>query len=271
MIPFFFTTHDKDYTKKFKQALIFNYTNYSTLIWKETNMENYGNWKAKTGFLCYLTIAAGIIMGSLMVSILIFGLGLDLHGLSFPLALISLPITEGLIFIITFLFSKYEGASLRELGLKKPNIKIMVFVSFAAVLLLLLAGSISLVEEIVLGPEPEAELLIEALLPRDSLQLIALIGISLALVGPVEELAFRGFVQKGFENSFGKTAGLVIASILFGILHGLNSLQSILPVTVVSLFLGYIWQKTDGNTTASAWTHGLYDALAIGLTYFAFS
>jgi membrane protease YdiL (CAAX protease family) len=138
------------------------------------------------------------------------------------------------------------------------------------VLLLFLAGSISLVEEIVLGPDPDAELLVDAIMPRDSFQLIALIGISLVLVGPVEELAFRGFVQKGFENSFGKTTGLLIASILFGLLHGLNSLRSILPVTAVSLFMGYVWQKTDGNTTASAWMHGLYDAIAIAITYFAY-
>jgi len=233
-------------------------------------MENHSDWKAKTAFLCYLTLAAGLLVGSIIVAIILFGLGLNFQESSFPVAILSLPITEGIILAITLLFAKYEGASLRKLGLKKPSLRIIVIVSFAAVLLLFLAGSISLVEEVVLGPDPEAELLVEALLPRDSLQLIALIGISLALVGPVEELAFRGFVQRGFENSFGKTTGLVIASVLFGLLHGLNSLRAILPVTVVSLFLGYIWQKTDGNTVASAWMHGLYDALAIAITYFAY-
>jgi membrane protease YdiL (CAAX protease family) len=233
-------------------------------------MENQSGWKAKTAFFCYLTLAAGLIVGSFLVAFLMLGLGLDMQEPSFPLALASLPITEGIILSITLLFAKYEGASLRELGLKKPSLKIMVIVSFAAVLLLFLAGGISLVQEIVLGPDPQAELLTEALLPRDSLQLIALLGLSLALVGPAEELAFRGFVQRGFENSFGKATGLVIVSILFGLLHGLNSLRSILPVTAVSLFLGYIWQKTGGNTAASAWTHGLYDAIAIAVTYFAY-
>ena len=234
-------------------------------------MEDQPFWKAKTAFLCYLTLAAGLVAGSIIVAIIVLGLGLDFQESSFPLALVSLPITEGTILGITFLFAKSEGASLRKLGLKKPSLKIIVIVSVAAVLLLFLAGSISLVEEIVLGPDPEAELLAEAILPRDSLQLIALIGVSLALVGPAEELAFRGFVQRGFENSFGKIAGLVIASVLFGLLHGLNSLRSILPVTVVSLFLGYVWQKTDGNTVASAWMHGLYDAIAIAITYFAYA
>jgi len=234
-------------------------------------MENQSNWKAKTAVLCYLTLAAGLIVGSLIVAILMLGLGFDVQEPGFPLALASLPITESIILAITILFAKYEGASLRELGLKKPSLKTIAIVSLSAVLLLFLAGGISLVQETVLGPDPNAELLTEALLPRDSLQLIALVALSLALVGPAEELAFRGFVQRGFENSYGKAAGLVIASVLFGLLHGLNSFRSIIPVTVVSLFLGYIWQRTDGNTVASAWMHGLYDAIAIAVTYFAFA
>ena len=236
-------------------------------------MENQSFWKAKSAILCYITLAAGILLASIIVAFIMLGLQLEfleLQEMSFPLALISLPVTEGILLAITLLFAKYKGANLRDLGLKKPSLKIIVFVSFAAVLLLFLAASIGLAQESVLGPEPDAENLVYAVLPRDELQLVALIGISIALVGPAEELAFRGFVQRGFENSFGKTAGLVIASVLFGLLHGLNSFYSILPVTVVSLFLGYVWQKTDGNTTATAWLHGVYDAIAIALTYFAF-
>jgi membrane protease YdiL (CAAX protease family) len=233
-------------------------------------MDDHSGWKAKTAFLCYLTLAAGIVVGSVIVAIILVGLGLDFQELSFPVALLSLPITEGIILGITLLFVKHKGAGFRKLGLKKPSLRIIVVVTFAAVLLLLLAGGISLVEEVVLGPDPEAEGLVEAILPRDWLQLVALIGMSLALVGPAEELAFRGFVQRGFENSFGETVGLVFASVLFGLLHGLNSLRSILPVTVVSLFLGYVWQKSGGNTVASAWMHGLYDAITIAIAFFAY-
>ncbi len=234
-------------------------------------MENQPFWKARTATLCYITLAAGVLLGSIIVAIILLGLRLDsleFQEMTFPLALISLPITEGIILAITLLFARYKGASLKELGLKKPRLKMMAAMSFAAVLLLFLAGSISLVQESAFGTTPETEDLAYAILPRDEIQLIALIGISIALVGPAEELAFRGFVQKGFENSFGKTAGLVIASVMFGLLHGLNSEYSILPVTVVSLFLGYIWQKTDGNTVVSAWVHGLYDALAIAIAFF---
>jgi membrane protease YdiL (CAAX protease family) len=234
-------------------------------------MENQPFWKAKTAAQCYITLSAGILLGSTIVAIIMLGLGLDvveLQEMTFPLALISLPVSEGIILAITLLFAKYKGAGLKDLGLKKPSLKKVIAFSFAALLLLFLAASISSVQESIFGAPPDAESLTYAILPRNDVQLVALLGIAIFLVGPAEELAFRGFVQKGFENSFGKTAGLVIASVMFGLLHGLNSLYSILPVTVVSLFLGYIWQKNDGNTTVTAWVHGLYDALAIALAYF---
>jgi len=232
-------------------------------------MENQSGWKAKIAFVCYLALAGGIFLGSIIVAIILLGVGLDYQELTFPVALISLPINEGIILGITLLFARHKGAGLRKLGLKKPSLKILLLVSFAAVLLLLLAGTISVIEEVVLGPDPMAEELTNAVLPRNLFQLIAIIGLSIALVGPAEELAFRGFVQRGFENSFGKAKGLLIASILFGLLHGLNSLRAIIPVSAISLVVGYIWQKTDGNTTTSAWMHGLYDAITISIAYFA--
>ncbi len=233
-------------------------------------MENQPFWKAKTALICYILLFAGILVGSIILALILLGMGLDFQELTFPSALLALPINEGIILGITLLFAKQKGAGLRQLGLKKPSLKIILIASLAALFLLLLATGISVIEEVILGPDPEAGLLVDAILPRDSLQLIAMLGISLALVGPAEELAFRGFIQRGFETSFGKTTGLLVASVLFGLLHGLNSLRSIVPVTVVSLFLGYFWQKTDGNTVASAWVHGLYDAVSIVLVYFAY-
>jgi membrane protease YdiL (CAAX protease family) len=233
-------------------------------------MENQAFWKAKTAFICYLLLFAGILIGSIILALILLGMRLEIQELTFPSALIALPVNEGIILVITLLFVKQRGAGLKQLGLKKPSLKIILIASFTALLLLLLAESISVIQEVILGPDPDAQLLLEAILPRDSIQLIAMLGMSLALVGPAEELAFRGFIQRGLENSFGKMKGLLVASVLFGLLHGLNSLRSIVPVTVVSLFMGYFWQKTDGNTTASAWMHGLYDSIAIALAYFAY-
>lgn len=233
-------------------------------------MDNQHFWTAKPAFFCYIALFGGILLGGLILAIILLGLGINILEISFPSAIISLPVNEVIILTITLLFAKQSGASLKKLGLKKPNLKTLIAMSVVALFLLLLATGLSVIEETILGPDPDAEFLLSAVLPQNTLQLVALIGISLTLVGPAEELAFRGFIQRGFETSFGKQAGLVIVSIMFGLLHGLNSLRSIVPVTIVSLFLGFVWQKTDGNTTAVAWAHGLYDAIAILITYFAY-
>lgn len=233
-------------------------------------MENQSFWKAKTAIIYYLFLFGGILVGSIILALILLSFGLDYQELKFPSALIALPINESIILGITVVFTKQKGAGLKQLGLKKPSLKVILLASLIGLLLLLLAGSISVIEEAIFGPDPDANLLIEAILPRDLLQFIAMISITMVLVGPAEELAFRGFIQSGFENSFGKTKGLLFASILFGILHGLNSLRSIVPVIIVSLFIGYFWQKTNRNTFASAWAHGLYDSIAIALAYLAY-
>ncbi|PVX25721.1 MAG: hypothetical protein CW716_07475 [Candidatus Bathyarchaeum sp.] len=232
-------------------------------------MESPTSWKASAAVACYVAVLVGILVGSILVVTVILGLGIDYQELTFPSSLLSLPITEGIIFGVTLFFARQKHATLRDLGLKKPSLKTILTVTVAAIFLIFVAVSISVVEEAVLGPDPMAEELLYALLPQDTFQLLLLVGLSIFLVGPAEELAFRGFIQRGLENSYGKTAGLVFASVLFGLLHGLNSLRSIIPVTVLSLFLGYVWQKTDYNTTACAWMHGLYDAITITVAYLA--
>jgi membrane protease YdiL (CAAX protease family) len=236
---------------------------------KRRTMEKQAGWKAPAAVACYVMLLAGILVGSILVVTIILGLGIDYQELPFPSSILSLPITEGIILGITLLFARQKGATLRDLGVKKPRLKTVLVVTATTILLILLAMSISVIEDVVLGPDPMAEELLRALLPQDSFQLLLLVGISIFLVGPAEEIAFRGFIQRGFENSYGKTVGLAVASVLFGLLHGLNSLRSIVPVTVLSLFLGYVWQKTNYNTTASAWMHGLYDAITITVAYLA--
>ena len=231
-------------------------------------MENQSKWRAKLSLACYLVLVVGILMGSLIVELILLSMGTDYMDLPFPIALISLPVNETIILGVTILFARHKGASLKQLGLKKASLRILTIVSVGAVLLLLMGVAISIGEDMVFGHDPTEELVEKLVMPRDSLQLIAMIALSLVLVGPCEELAFRGFVQKGFENSFGKTKGLLIASVLFGLLHGLNTLYAIVPAFAAGLVLGYVWQQTVGNTTASALMHGINNSIAIAIAYF---
>jgi membrane protease YdiL (CAAX protease family) len=232
-------------------------------------MESQPKWKAKVSFACYLALIGGILLSSLVVGLVLLSMGIiHVENLPFPVALISLPVNETLIVVITLLFARYKGASLKELGLRKPSIRILMIVSAVAVPLFLLGVGISAGEEMVFGPDPTAETVEKAVMPREPFQLVAIIALSLVLVGPCEELAFRGFVQRGFENSYGKGRGLLVSSVLFGLLHGLNTLYAVVPVFVVGLVLGYVWQRTGGNTTATALMHGVYDAIAIAIAYY---
>ncbi|UCE16265.1 MAG: CPBP family intramembrane metalloprotease [Candidatus Bathyarchaeota archaeon] len=210
----------------------------------------------------------GVLAASILVEFALFVMGIDYLDLSFPIVFVSLPVSEIIILGVTLLFARYRGVSLKELGLKKASFKILAIVAVVALPVFLLAVGISVGEEIVFGSDPMTEFTAELLMPRDSFQLVAIVVLSLVLVGPCEELAFRGFVQKGFENSFGKMKGLLIASVLFGLLHGFNTLYAIVPVFVVGLVFGYVWQRTGGNTTVSALMHGVYDAIAIAMAYF---
>jgi len=231
-------------------------------------MKNKPEWRAKLALACYIALIGGILMSSIIVELVLFGMGMNSLDLPFSIVLIASPINETVILGITLLFARHKGAGLKELGLKKANFRILAIVSVLAVLLLLLGVGISVGEEIIFGPDPFGELFAKLVMPRDFYQLIAVIAINLVLVGPCEELAFRGFVQKGFENSFGKPKGLLIASILFGLLHGLNTPYAIVPTFAAGLVLGYVWQKTGGNTTASALIHGINNSISFSIAYF---
>jgi membrane protease YdiL (CAAX protease family) len=178
---------------------------------------------------------------------------------------------------IVIVFAKNRGASLEQLGLKNISLKVLAIVSVFAVLLSLLQISIFCIflrQETVFGLNPLEGLYYsvsckEALAPRDSFQLVALIGLNLVLAGPSLELAFRGFIQKGLENSFGRMTGLLIASGLYASLNILSGLCSIVPALVVGLVFGYVWQQTDGNTIASALMNGLTTSIALVILYFS--
>lgn len=231
-------------------------------------MGDRSEWRAKLALACYFALVGGILVVSIILGLVLFGMGIEYSDLAFPFAFISLPINETVTLGVTLLFAGHKGVGFKKLGLKRINLRILALVLFSAVFLFPLAAGVSVGQDIVFGPDPNAEVLEKALMPRNWFQLVVMIGFFLVLVGPCEELAFRGFVQKGFENSFGKMKGLLIGSVLFGLLHGLNTLYAIVPGFVGGLVLGYVWQRTGGNTTASALMHGIYNSISIALAYF---
>ena len=232
-------------------------------------MVNQPKWGAKLAFACALAL-----IGAVLTVYGIFGFGVfqftTWHirlNLPFPSYILITLIIQVILLTITLMFARYAHASLKELGLKRTSPKILASVSVALVPLFLFTAVVTLVLTSVFGTDPMAEAYTKAAMPRDSFQLVAYVIISIILVGPVEELAFRGFVQQGFENSFGKMNSLLIASALFGLPHFTNYPYNAATAFAGGLVLGYVWQKTDQNTTATAVIHGIFNSIGIVLIY----
>lgn len=90
--------------------------------------------------------------------------------------------------------------------------------------------------------------------------------------GVSEESIFRGLIQTGWEENWGRRNGLLAASALFGLAHYDGSgpaLGNALFAFAAGTYLGWRFQKRDYRLSEGIASHFWFDALA-GLTlYFA--
>ncbi len=83
-----------------------------------------------------------------------------------------------------------------------------------------------------------------------------------AIAGGAEEVLFRGVIQPWMENSWGMIPGLLISSLLFGLIHAVTPLYAILA-TVISIYLGLsLDYGGERNLLTPIVIHALYDFLA---------
>ncbi|MFB6304805.1 MAG: lysostaphin resistance A-like protein [Haloferacaceae archaeon] len=99
-----------------------------------------------------------------------------------------------------------------------------------------------------------------------------MIPVSLLLVGPMEELLFRGTVQGLLRRAWGPAAAVVVASTMFGLVHwvaltgGGSRLSYIAVAAALGLVLGAVYELT-GNVVVPAAVHGAYNAVLFGVQY----
>ena len=107
----------------------------------------------------------------------------------------------------------------------------------------------------------------------DPTYFLVMIPVSLLFVGPAEELLFRGAVQGRLRQSWGVWPAIVIATVLFGLIHipaitgGFGAqLSYALLVGVLGLLLGYLYEYTQ-NIIVPSVVHGAYNGTLFGLLY----
>jgi len=108
---------------------------------------------------------------------------------------------------------------------------------------------------------------------REASYFLAMVVVSMLVVGPAEELLVRGGIQGLLTRAWGPWPGIVGASALFGSLHYIGSGSGALAYVVFSFLLGcllgYLYEYTD-NLIVPMVAHGGYNAAIYAIQYLTF-
>lgn len=201
-------------------------------------------WSMELGFAIYTCILLALLFHSslvkeqnfshLLLSLMALPI-IGMIGLSIPIMNVKLifwfPIIAVPIFAASYAIMKVQGLGLKHVGLQWGNLKLQVLIALSGVLL----GAL---EYLILRPVP--------LISHFSLEWMLIGGLILIIsTGLAEELLFRGIIQKNVENVFGSVFGLLYTSFMFATMHIVwNSIPDLVFVFSVSMFYGYVFQKT---------------------------
>lgn len=119
---------------------------------------------------------------------------------------------------------------------------------------LVLTVALAETEYLLIAPEP----LVEAWNVSEVLVLsVVLVG----LVGPVEELIFRGLLQRTLQRRLGRWQGLLLASFLFGLTYSVYGVPGeMLLGGVIGLVFGRLFDLSENLTLVSV-LHGVLNVL----------
>ncbi|QLG27924.1 CPBP family intramembrane metalloprotease [Halorarum halophilum] len=100
-----------------------------------------------------------------------------------------------------------------------------------------------------------------------------MVPVSILVVGPAEELVFRGVVQGELRKALPAAPAIGLAAFLFGSIHftaGTGTLAGqaayVLVATLLAIPLGYLYERTR-NLVLPALAHGLYNAALYAIQY----
>ena len=208
-----------------------------------------------------VTIAAGFLAGLL---------GLDLDVLT--AVVLTFVLTAGVAFGgVSAAYLAVRDLGWSFVGLRVPTGRDLAVVAIGYVLAfgLVLAASLTVASA---GGEAAPNQLSEVGLENPAV-LLLLVPASLLLIGPGEELLFRGVVQGTLREGFGPATAVVLASAIFAGVHflalsgGVDArLTTIAILFFPSLVFGAAYERT-GNLVVPALIHGLYNSTLAVLLY----
>ena len=187
--------------------------------------------------------------------------------------LLSTVLLQGVAFgTVSLAYLKLRGLGRNYLGVRVPSLR--EWLTVASGWVLALVGAVTMVVVVVIsGLDPAANRAGE-LGQADPLVFALLVPVSVLLIGPGEELLFRGVIQNSLVEALGRWPGILLATLLFAAAHvfSLAGPLSGRAVTVVLLFvpglvLALTYDYTE-NLVVPSLVHGLYNATLFALSFF---
>jgi hypothetical protein len=187
--------------------------------------------------------------------------------------LISTVLLQGVAFgTVSLAYLRLRGLDTSYLGVRVPSLR--EWLTVASGWVLALAGAVTMVVVVVVtGLDPAANRTGE-LGQADPLVFAILVPVSFLLIGPGEELLFRGIIQNSLVESLGRGPGIVLATLLFAAAHvfSLTGPLTGRAVTVLLLFVPglvlAISYDFTGNLVVPSLVHGAYNATLFALSFF---
>lgn len=204
------------------------------------------------------------IIFTVFVMAVIDGLGIGIRDNIVLLIGISV-ITQGAGFgVVAFAYLRYFGVGIDFLRIRMLTLRDVGWIIGGLIGLFVALFSMSYVV-MSLGVSQPAEHQIAALGEQNPELLLVLIPLSFLVIGPGEELLFRGVIQTWLIQEFSDVSGVIVTSVIFALGHlaaysGGNIVLSLSILFVLSILLGAIYEVSD-NLVVPALVHGAYNAI----------
>jgi hypothetical protein len=157
------------------------------------------------------------------------------------------------------------------LGVRRPSLKEVGLVIGGWALILVTIMAVSLLVQLI-GTEPAANQSAELAMQNPAI-IPLLIAASFLVIGPSEEILYRGVVQGRLRETLSPVPAILIASAIFAAIHviALTGGASARLTTISILFLpslvfGAVYEYTE-NLVVPALLHGLHNAVIFTVLY----
>jgi hypothetical protein len=208
-----------------------------------------------------------------------FFLGLNAVNVSLP-PLVAVTLQLLLIQLIgfglaTLAYLRLRGRSFEYIHLRWPTLRDLGWMIGGTITVLILYFGVVIVAVAAGVPLARSGISVAGEANPNILLLIA--ALSFLLVGPMEELFFRGVVQETMREVLPASVAVGLASVTFAGIHYITlvgplggKLVLLGSLLVTSLVLGFAYERTQ-NLVVNAVIHAVYNAVLLLLAYAVFS